>query len=259
MAISTKEFARAIVRTPCRRISDGLTSARMGTPDYDTALVQHLAYITALQDCGLEVIVLPADEQYPDSVFVEDTALLTSQCAIITNPGAASREGEIDLIRETIAGFYPATETIRPPGTVDAGDIMMVDNDFYIGLSERTNEEGATQMISLLRHYGMNGIMVQVEELLHLKSGLSYIEKNHLLISKAYRDERLFQSFTQLEVPDDETYAANSVWINEKVLVPLGFPKTKALIEAAGYETIVLDTSEFRKIDGGLSCLSLRF
>ncbi|MBW1837114.1 MAG: N(G),N(G)-dimethylarginine dimethylaminohydrolase [Deltaproteobacteria bacterium] len=256
---STIEFNRAIVRTPCKRIVEGLTSATMEKPDYNKALEQHNEYIKALQYCGLEVIILPADERYPDSTFVEDTALLTPHCAIFTNPGAESREGEIAIIRETIADFYNTIEAIKPPGTIEAGDIMRVGNNFYIGLSERTNEEGANQMISILRHYGMDGIPINMNEMLHLKTGLSYIENNYLMITKEFLNEPKFKHFKQLEVSSEEAYAANSVWVNNRVLVPQGFPNTKALIESAGYETIAIDTSEFRKIDGGLSCLSLRF
>ena len=259
LSASKIEFTRAIVRTPCKRLVKGLTSANMGKLDYNKALEQHHEYIKALKYCGLEVIILPADERYPDSTFVEDTALLTPRCAIFTNPAAKSRKGEIAIIRETIADFYTRIEAVKPPGTVEAGDIMMVGNDFYIGLSERTNEDGAKQMIRILRHYGMNGIPIHMNEALHLKTGLSYIENNYLMITKEFLHEPKFQQFKQLEVSSKETYAANSVWINDRVLVPQGFPNTRALIESAGYETIVIDTSEFRKIDGGLSCLSLRF
>ena len=259
LSASKIEFTRAIVRTPCKRLVKGLTSANMGKPDYNKALEQHHEYIKALKYCGLEVIILPADERYPDSTFVEDTALLTPRCAIFTNPAAKSRKGEIAIIRETIADFYTRIEAVKPPGTVEAGDIMMVGNDFYIGLSERTNEDGAKQMIRILRHYGMNGIPIHMNEALHLKTGLSYIENNYLMITKEFLQEPKFQQFKQLEVSSKETYAANSVWINDRVLIPQGFPNTRALIESAGYETIVIDTSEFRKIDGGLSCLSLRF
>ncbi len=253
------EFTKAIVRTPSKSIIDGLTSANMGKPEYNKTLEQHQEYIKALQYCGVEVIVLPADERYPDSTFVEDTALLTPHCAIITNPGAGSRKGEITIIRETIESFYNTVESIKSPGTVEAGDIMMVGNNYYIGLSERTNEEGANQMISILQHYGMNGIPIAMNDMLHLKTGLSYIENNYLLIAKEFLNLPEFQQFKQLEISRDEAYAANSVWINDRVLVPQGFPNTKTLIESVGYETIVVDTSEFQKIDGGLSCLSLRF
>ncbi len=253
------EFSRAIVRTPCRSIVNGLTSAKIGKPDYNKALEQHHEYVKALQSCGLEVFVLSADERYPDSVFVEDTALLTPHCAILTNPGAESRKGEIAIIRETIADLYNTIETIKPPGTIEAGDIMMAGKNYYIGLSERTNEAGADQMINILRQYGLNGITINMDKMLHLKSGLSYIENSYLMITGEFLNEPEFQKFKHLTVSSEEAYAANSVWINDRVLVPQDFPNTKALIESAGYETIVIDTSEFRKIDGGLSCLSLRF
>jgi dimethylargininase len=256
---STIEFTNAIVRTPCRRMVDGLTSANMGKPDYTKALEQHYDYIKALQYCGLDVIVLPADERYPDSTFVEDTALLTPHCAIITNPGVVSRKGETAIIRETIAGFYHTIETVKPPGTVEAGDIMMVGSHFYIGLSERTNTAGANQLIRILRHHGMHGTPITMGGMLHLKTGVSYIENNYLTITRELSDEPEFKPFKQLLVPSEERYAANSVWINDRVLVPQGFPNTRTLIESAGYETVVVDTSEFRKINGGLSCLSLRF
>jgi dimethylargininase len=252
-------FTGAIVRVPCKRLTEGLTSANMGKPDYKRALQQHQIYIEALKYCGLEVVILPADERYPDSTFVEDTALLTSQCAVITNPGAESRRGETAIIKEAVTGLFDTIETITPPGTVDAGDIMMAGSTFYIGLSDRTNNEGASQMIGILQRYGMKAISVDMNNMLHLKTGLSYIENNNLLVTGELLDKPEFQQFNQIKVSRTEAYAANSVWINDRVLVPRSFPKTKALIESAGYETIVIETSEFRKIDGGLSCLSLRF
>ena len=252
-------FTKAIVRTPCRSMTDGLTTASLGPPDYDKALVQHGQYVDALEFCGLDVIVLPADENYPDSTFVEDTALLTPHCAIITNPGAQSRRGETVSIREAVAPFYKQVETISSPGTVDAGDIMMVGSHFYIGLSERSNEAGIRQMIAILEKYGMSGSAVAMDEMLHLKTGLSYLENDKLLISGEFLEEPQFRQYAQLEVSPPEAYAANSLWVNGKVLIPAGHPKTKAMVEQAGYQTIIVDVSEYRKIDGGLSCLSLRF
>ncbi len=129
---------------------NGLTSAELGLPDYQKALVQHTAYIEALEECGLEVRVLTADEQHPDSIFIEDVALLMKDCAIITVPGAPSRKGETTDIKEVLSGYYSDIEEIRKPGTIEAGDIMMVGSHFYIGLSERTNLSGAQQMIAYL-------------------------------------------------------------------------------------------------------------
>ena len=150
-------------------------------------------------------------------------------------------------------------ETIHDPGTIEAGDIMMVGSLFYIGLSERTNTEGARQMIEILRAYGMDGKTVPLKKFLHLKSGLSYLENKKLLISGEFLKMQIFKEFVQLHLPDEETYASNSVWINDKVLIPHGFPVALSKIRDQGYKPVVLDVSEFQKLDGGLSCLSLRF
>lgn len=252
-------FTKAIVRTPCRSMVNGLTSANLGTPDYDNAIKQHLDYIEALKECGLEVTCLQADENFPDSTFVEDVALMTPHCAIITNPGAASRTNEIDSILPAVRDFYSDIEKITAPGHVEAGDIMMVGKHFYIGLSERTNQQGAEQMIECLEKYKLTGSIVTLEEVLHLKTGLGYLEDNNLLASGEFLSKPEFSQYNLLQVDEDEAYAANSVWINGTVLTPKGFPKTKELILAAGYKIREVDVSEFQKIDGGLSCLSLRF
>ncbi|MCK4991597.1 MAG: hypothetical protein KAS29_13965, partial [Bacteroidales bacterium] len=209
--------------------------------------------------CGLNVKVLEADSQFPDSVFVEDVALCTSECAIVTNPGAPSRNGEKIKIRPVLESFYTQVESIKSPGSLDAGDVMMVGKHFYIGISQRTNTQGAEQLIAFLGRYGMTGTLVPLKEMLHLKSGLSYLEQNLLLITGEFINHSAFADFQKIEVDPDESYAANSLWVNSSVLVPAGFPKTRKKIEQAGYRTKVLDVSEFRKLDGGLSCLSLRF
>ena len=150
-------FTKAIVRTPCKNIVKGLTSSYFGLPDYLTALEQHKNYINALENCGLEVIILEADEDYPDSTFIEDTALLTPKCAIVMNPGAKSRRGETQSIALILKDHFEIIETISTPGTIEAGDIMMVGTHFYIGISDRTNVIGADQLISILSKYGMSG------------------------------------------------------------------------------------------------------
>ncbi len=256
---SAARFSRAVVRTPCRRLVEGLTSATLGEPDYETALAQHAGYVEALKRCGVAVTVLPPDERHPDSTFVEDTAVLTPCCAIFTNPGAESRRGEVAAVRAAVAGFFDTVEEIEPPGTVEGGDVMQVGNRFYIGLSKRTNVQGAAQLVGILNRHGMDGVTVRLQDTLHLKTGVNYIQDGCLTITGEFLRAPEFRHFRQLEVDRDEAYAANSLWVNGTVLVPQGFPKTKARIEAAGYETRTVDVSEFRKLDGGLSCLSLRF
>lgn len=255
-------FKNAIVRRPSSSMINGITSSpNLGKPDYELAMSQHEAYIKALEYCGVEVTILEADERYPDSCFVEDVAVLTKNCAIITNPGADTRKGEEREIIEVIKRFYAEDkiEYINCPGTIEGGDIMMVGNHFYVGLSKRTNEEGARQFIDILEKYGHSGSTVPLKEILHLKTGLSYIENNNLLIGGEFLKNPVFNEFNKIIIDDNEGYSANCIWVNDKVIAPLGYEKTKKAIEKLGYEVILVDTSEFRKIDGGLSCLSLRF
>lgn len=255
----TKHFTTAIVRKPCPEMVHGITSCNLGKPDFGRALEQHLEYVKALEQCGLRVKVLVGDGRFPDSVFIEDVALCTARCAIITRPGAPSRRGETAGMREVLASYYQNIEEIRSPGTLEAGDVMMVDDHFFIGISERTNREGADQLVRMLERYGMGGTAVPLTEVLHLKTGVSYLENKNLLVCGEFVHHPDFISFNRIEVPESEAYSANSLWINGTVLVPKGFPQTRRKIEEAGYPVIELDVSEFRKLDGGLSCLSLRF
>ena len=252
-------FTNAIVRLPTPSMRDGLRSSDLGRPDYKKALAQHLKYKETLIKLGMEVKVLPRNDLYPDSTFIEDVALCTSSFAVITCPGALSRRGETDNMRQVLSEYFNSIENISLPGTLEAGDIMMVGNHFYIGISQRTNIEGAEQMIKILENHGKTGSKVYPGKMLHLKSGVSYLEDNNMLVSREFFENKEFDKYNRILVDEVENYAANSLWINGKVLVPGGFPRTKEKIEKAGYETIVLDVSEFRKLDGGLSCLSLRF
>ncbi|MCO6545769.1 MAG: dimethylarginine dimethylaminohydrolase family protein [Gilliamella sp.] len=255
-----KKFNHIIARTPAKSLINGLTSANLGKPDYQKALDQHNYYIRALQQCDVDITILPPDERFPDSVFVEDTVLCTPHCAIITRPGAESRREETEIIADTIERFYPnKVERITVPGTVEAGDIMMVENHYYIGLSARTNQAGANQMIAILEKYGLTGSVVKLEKVLHLKTGLAYLENNNLLAAGEFITKPEFQCFNIIEIPEQESYAANCIWVNGHVIMPMGYPTTKAKIEKLGYQVIEVDTSEYQKIDGGVSCMSLRF
>ena len=252
-------FHHAIVRKPGRSIVFGLTSAKHGPPDYDLAIEQHAAYVTALENCGLEVKVLDAEEGFPDSTFVEDAALLCPDFAVLTNPGAPSRKGEVELIRPVIENYFDEIEFIRPPGTLEPGDVMMAGSHFYIGLSSRTNSNGARQLIAILEKHGLTGSTVELNKMLHLKTGLAYLEHNTLIACGEFVHLPVFQRFNIVPVDEDEAYAANCLWINNIVLVAAGYPKTAGKIKKAGYTIIELNMSEFHKVDGGLSCLSLRW
>ncbi len=252
-------FTKAIVRKPGKSVIDGITTAGLGVVDYPKMCRQHEAYINALEKCGLQLIILDEEERFPDSVFMEDVALLTPKCAVITRPGAKSRQGEELGLIEVLDSFYQNIERIEKPGTLEAGDVMMAGDHFYIGLSERTNQVGADQLIKILEKYGFSGSVVHPGDILHLKTGISYIENNTVVIAESFKTEQAFSSYKKLWVNKDENYAANCVWINGNVLLPAGNPKIKASIENEGYRVIELEMSEFQKLDGGLSCLSLRF
>jgi dimethylargininase len=243
-------------------MTEGITSGLYpGRPDYELALRQHDAYIAALEKCGVGVTVLEADERFPDSCFVEDPAVLTERCAVITNPGAPSRKGETASIEEAVRQFYPEDriEHIIFPGTLEGGDVMMCGTHFFVGRSERTNEEGIRQFIAILEKYGYTCSKVRLEEVLHLKTGVNYLENNNMLVSGEFTDKPEFEAYRKYVIPENEAYAANCIWVNDTVIVPEGYPAVLEAVKAMGYRTITVDTSEFRKLDGGLSCLSLRF
>ena len=251
-------FKKAIVRRPGKSLINGVTSAALGVPNYEQALLQHDSYVHALEQCDLEVLGLPANEGYPDSTFMEDVALLTDNCAIVTRPGAPSRRDEVVGMANILSPLFKDIETIVAPGTVEAGDIMMVGSHFFIGLSQRTNIAGAEQMISILERFGKSGTTIKLEKVLHLKTGLAYLEHNNLVACGEFVQHPAFQKFNIIEIDESESYVANCIWVNDKVLIPSGYPKARRSILDAGYEIIELDVSEFKKLDGGLSCLSLR-
>ena len=255
-------ITRAIVRTPASTLSDGLRRTDRGTPDYERAVVQHEAYCAALGRCGVELTRLTSIEDYPDSTFVEDTAILTSGCAILTRPGAPSRVGEVGLMAPDLKTWFGAVESIEAPGTVDGGDICEVGNHFFIGISERTNQAGAEQLSSVLSKLGHDSAFIDIRGisgLLHLKSGLAYLGDNRLVVTNSLANLKEFAGYELVHVAEGEEYAANCVRINDEVLIARGFPVFAATLASLNYRTTALDMSEFQKLDGGLSCLSLRF
>ena len=182
-------FTRAIVRIPGSNFADGLTTVDLGTPHFDEVLAQHVQYCDALRQCGLDLTTLEPDLRHPDSTFVEDAAILTPHAAILTRPGAASREGEVAAIRPVIERFYSRTLTIDAPGTVDGGDICEAEDHFFIGVSLRTNEEGARQLAAHLAANGYTASTIDIRSMttiLHLKSGISYIGDNTLIVMERW-------------------------------------------------------------------------
>lgn len=255
-------FENIIVRKPGKSISEGITSnEKLGKPNYELALKEHEAYVEVLKKCGVKVTVLEALDKFPDSCFVEDVAVLTKKCAIITNPGADTRNEEIKHIVDIIKKFYSEDkiEYIKNPGTLEGGDVMMVGDHFYVGESARTNIQGINQFINILEKYNLTGSKVELEEVLHLKTGINYIENNTMLVSGEFINKEEFKKYKKIIIPVEEAYAANCIYVNGTVIVPKGYEKVEKLIKSAGYKVLTVDTSQYRKIDGGLSCLSLRF
>ena len=256
-------FTKAITRKPCKALIDGISTSMFGkgTPDYDRAIRQHDKYVETLRSLGLDVLDLPDDERYPDSCFVEDPAVVMAECAIITNPATDSRNGEKFEIIDAIKEFYAEDQIfhIEAPGTMEGGDVMLVGRHFFVGQSERTNEEGARQFNEIVTKFGYTSSTVPVTEGLHLKDFVIYLENNNMLVSQTMDKMEAFKDFNRFVVDTDEIYAINSMNINGTVLIPQGHPKTQKIIEDLGYPVILMDTNEFRLIDGSLTCLSLRF
>jgi dimethylargininase len=276
-------FTRAIVRPPATNFSEGLTTSGLGTPDFKRAVEQHAAYCAALEQCGLTITTLPPDPNYPDSTFVEDSAILTERCAVITRPGALSRRGELIKMSEVVADLYSTKPSLtvellpRPlfsieePGTLDGGDVCEAGNHFFIGLSERTNEDGAQQLAQMLAPLGYSSGFIDIRAikgLLHLKSGLAYLGDNRLVVTEALECALARELQTNslphapyeiVRVSAEEQYAANCVRVNKCVLIVAGYEAFARTLRELGYQTIALDMSEFQKMDGGLSCLSLRW
>jgi dimethylargininase len=255
-------FKHAVVRPPAANFAAGLTTADLGAPIYEKAIEQHQRYCEALQHCGLALTKLEADPHYPDSTFVEDTAILTDRFAILTRPGAVSREGEVASIKDTLARFYPKLHAITSPATMDGGDICESGDHFFIGISQRTNKEGARQLAGILAQEGYTSTCIDIrgiKGILHLKSGLSYLGDNRLILIDALADQAGFEGYDILRVEPPENYAANCVRVNDYVLLAAGYPVLQTSMRRLGYSVITLEMSEFQKMDGGLSCLSLRF
>jgi dimethylargininase len=251
----------AIVRPPAATFAAGLTSSPDAAPDVALALQQHAVYCQALIDCGLELTTLLPDPDHPDSCFVEDPAVVTPRGAIVTRPGAASRLGEADSLFSALHERYRDIVKMSAPGTLDGGDVCQVDEHFLIGLSERTNEEGARQLTGFLGRLGYRSSLIDIRgcsRFLHLKSGMSYLGDDRIVVAPELRDLDALSRYELVVVSNTELYAANCLRVNDRVLAAAGYPQLAGNLSGLGYDVLPVDLSEFRKMDGSLSCLSLR-
>jgi dimethylargininase len=251
-------YLNAIVRKPGSNFHQGITSAGLGEPSFDLIIQQHSIYIDNIRSLGLDVIMLDPLADCPDGYFVEDTAVITPEIAIITNPGAETRRAEIRSIEGTLSEFREIAH-ITAPGTLDGGDVLEVEDQFFIGISSRTNRFGANQLGDILEKQGYGWTPVEVKGGLHLKSFVNYIGENILVATNKYAGLEEFKPYKKIVLEPVESPAANSLWVNCHLLVPYGFPTAAEKLNETGIPIIQVDVSEAQKMDGGLTCMSLRF
>ena len=253
-------FTHAISRTPSRSIVYGLRAVDKGIPDYETLMRHHACYLAALRSTGAEVTVLPPLEAFPDAVFVEDTALCLQELAIIMRPGAPSRLGEVAAMRPTLETMYSTVVQIEGPGFIEGGDILISEREVFVGLSDRTTQEGVDELVEIVAPFGYSVRVVQTPPgVLHFKTDCSLLDGNTILATPALDATGCFEEYVVIHTAEGESACANSIRFNDLVLVPNGFPKTRALLEAADFVVQEIGNSEAAKVDGGLSCMSLRF
>ena len=226
--------------------------------DIERARLQHHAYEETLRGLGVEVHSLPEEPDLPDSVFVEDTAIVLDECALLTRPGAASRRPETGSITRTLAP-YRSLFTIQAPGTLDGGDVLTVGKMIFVGLSSRSNQAAINQMQRFLAPYNYTVKGVQVTGCLHLKSAVALVTADTLLVNPAWVGKFNFPGMKFIEIDPSEQYAANALMVGGTVLYQPAYPKTRANLETAGISPILVDESELGKAEGALTCCSLIF
>jgi dimethylargininase len=222
------------------------------------AVAQHCDYVACLAQLGANVVTLPAEHKLPDSVFVEDPALVLDEVAVISRMGAESRRPEADTLAPEIARYRELLR-LEAPATLEGGDVMLIGKTLYVGRSRRTNVAGIEQLAKLLDPYGYCVVPVEVRDCLHLKSACCFIGDNTILANRAWMDQDALCGLKILDVPAEEPRGANALRIGETVLMPSAFPRTCDLLERSGFRVRRLDTSELLKAEAGVTCMSLLF
>jgi len=252
-------FDRAIVREPAASVVNGLRAGDHEGPGFDGVAREHASYVDALRHAGLEVTVLPPLPAYPDSIFVEDPALVFPEGAILLRPGAPTRANEAAELEAPLRAMFD-TVIWLPEGHADGGDVLVTPDKVFIGLSDRTDEAGANALIETLAGFGRRGeIVTPPPGTLHLKTASSLIDEETILATEALAATGIFTGFRVLTVPAEEQGGANVLRLNHIVLAGSAFPRTVELLAAHGLEPIPLEVGEIAKIDAGLTCMSLRW
>ncbi len=261
MTDASYRFTHAITRRPAASITRGLRAVDIGRPDLALMQAHHADYIAALRSTGATVVELAALDAFPDSVFVEDTALCLPQGAIIMRPGAPSRLGEAAEMAPHLAALYAETRPIIGPDSyIEGGDILVTETEILVGRSARTNAMGIAEMTSLVAPWGHKvREVVTPPGVLHFKTDCSLLDGETILSTERLAASGCFAGYKVIHTAPGEDAAANSIRFNDLVLVPAGFPATRDRITAAGFTVREIGNSECAKLDGGMSCLSLRF
>jgi dimethylargininase len=253
------DFNNALVRTPPRSVVQGLRAVDTGAPSYAGVLSEHAAYVAALEGAGVAVEVLPASENFPDSVFVEDAALVFGAGAILLRPSAATRAGEAAEIAPVLARRFERVLTLDR-GTAEGGDVLTTARGVFIGCSARTNAEGAQELVRLLEAIGLKGMAVETPSgVLHFKSDCSLLDEQTVLCTARLAASGVFDGFRVVLTPEGEEGAANALRVNDRLFASASYPRTVELLDTLGFSVVPLATREIAKIDAGLSCMSLRW
>jgi len=246
-----------------RAVSPGIVNCKLTFMDRQVidlpkAIAQHHAYEQLLEKLGARVISLPAEPELPDSMFVEDPAIVLDELAVIFPLGTESRRAEATLLAQAL-GKFRHLEYVTLPGMIEGGDVLRVGRKLYVGLSQRTNSEGIRQLKAIVAPHKYEVLPIKVRACLHLKSAITYLGRNTLLANSAWFDARPFTGYEWVDVVPEEAHAANALAIHDIVIFPASFPRTRALIEAAGFKVVALDISELQKAESGLTCSSQLF
>jgi dimethylargininase len=247
----------AITRKISSRFNECEVTHIERTPiDLDVARAQHEEYVNALASLGCQVIELPEEPDLPDSVFVEDTAFILPEAAVITRPGADSRKPETESIIRALSPHRPLVH-VTEPGTVDGGDVLVLGKNIYIGISTRSNDAAVRQIQELLAKYGYTVTAVEMHDCLHLKTALTKVDDKTLLINPNWVDTSHFKGFDWIEVDPSEPFAANCLPVGDGIIFPTAFPKTKQRLEQKGYKIQAVNVAELAKAEGAVTCCSL--
>ncbi len=253
-------FNSAIVRKPSLSVVNGLRTEDQGDPDYDGVKAEHEAYVAVFESVGIKVTVLPELEAFPDSIFVEDPALVFTEAAILLRPSAPSRRGETEEIAPVLHDLFDKVLQLPQPGHVEGGDILLTQESVLIGLSARTNRTGADALIECLKTFGYTSEIVNTPKgILHLKTECSLLDETTILVTRRMEQSGIFDGFRKIVLPEGEEPAANAIRINKSLLVSTNYPRTIELLDHNGYSVVPVKTTEIQKIDAGLSCMSLRW